>query len=48
MTGTRAETDIPLRTFIMSGKVVSAATRYGVSRSWSCSEETPRRSRYRW
>ena len=43
--GTMAPIDMPFSTFMDSGYEVSAATRYGVSRSWSCSDETPRRSR---
>ena len=43
--GTMAPIDMPFSTFMDSGYEVSAATRYGVSRSWSCSDDTPRRSR---
>ena len=47
-TGTIAPTDIPFSVAMYAGKCVSAATRYGVSSSWSSSEETPRREKYRW
>jgi hypothetical protein len=47
-TGTIAPTDIPLSVAMYDGNFDSEATRYGVRRSWSCCELTPRRERYRW